>query len=713
MIIQILIFGSGFVLGVKNRKHHQKLNSRQNLNKKKGNISKSNRAHTLKKIISNIKNGDKQRLQQIKQMTSDGGRHSENILETKLNKNIKRSVGLMGLSLFGTVFYAPVLPFAAAGILYIFTPVFKNLFLNLKKRRISTELIEIVSVVSFLASGYYVLAAFITFTSLLCLKLLTKTEYHSKKQLINIFNQKQRTTWILKNDIEVEIPLEEIKLLDIIVVNAGEIIPVDGIITSGIASIDQHSISGESKPVEVEAGDKVLASSLVLTGRILVEVEKTGLNTNASKIGQILEQTQEYKETQRLRGKKIADKFIAPTLVVSGLTLPLFGASAAMAMIWTAFGYNMKLYGPISVLNFLNIMVKNGILIKDGRSLEMLQKVDTIVFDKTGTLTMEQPLLACLHPIGDFDEKSLLIYAAAAENRQSHPIAKAIVSAAKQRKLDLPIIEQIAYMVGYGIKVTINTEIVLVGSSRYMEQEGILFPDEMKILKAKSETKGFSLVYVAVGKTMVGALELQTCIRPEAKEIVSYIKSQDIDVCIISGDHEPATRQLADELGIEQYYSETLPAQKAEIIKKMRASGKFVAYIGDGINDAIALKQANVSISLRGASTVATDTAQIILMDGNLEKLKSLLQISHSFEANMRNNYLASIVPGIITMTGVFFFQMGLAGSLVVYFSSKIVGLANTMLPLAKQATNKTAVDIRPISSLPYLDKSVKKGGGG
>ena len=703
MLIQILIFGSGFVFGVKNKKYHQKrlaLKSKQSRLYQKGKTG----LRTIKKAIKVSISGSELRHQHINQMATVAGKADGiqplDASEIKLDRNIKGSIGLMGLSLIGTWFYAPLLPLAGIATLYIFTPVFKRLFQNLKKGQITTELIETVSVISLLASGYFFLAIFITFTSLLCQKLLARTEHHAHKQLTNSFDQKQQSVWMIKKGLEVEIPLEAVQLQDIVVVNAGEIIPVDGIITEGLASIDQHSLTGESQPVEKEAGGKVLASTLVLAGRILIKVENTGANTNAAKIGQILEQTQEYKESLRLRGKQVADGFTAPTLAVSGLTLPLLGPSAAMAIIWTAFGYNMKLYGPISVLNFLHIMAKNGILIKDGRSLEMLQKVDTLVFDKTGTLTMEQPQLAYLHPLEPFDEETLLYYAAAAEYRQTHPIAKAILTAAKQRGLDLPDIEKAAYQVGYGIEVSIDTKNVKIGSALYMEQQGIYFSDEIQALKTKSNTKGYSLVYVAVDGVLAGALELHACIRPEAREIIDYVKAQGIAVYIISGDHEQATRQLADELGIEHYFAETLPNKKAELIAELRTRGKFVAYVGDGINDAIALKQANVSISLRGASNVATDTAQIILMDGDLKKLKSLFEISRSFEANMRTNYLSSMVPGAITLAGVFLFNMGFIGSLLVYYSAKMVGLTNTMLPLLKHENSENLSKTIPESPL-------------
>ena len=703
MLIQILAIGGGLLFGTKIKKYRQKIqtsnqiHTNQAIQKQSSSLFKKgkNSLRLIEKAIQVSTSNNGLRQQQLNEISTVNGRHQLGATEKKLDRNIKRSVGLMGLSLLGSWFYAPLLPIAGIGVLFIFSPVLKALFQNLKKGRITTEIIETISVVGLLASGYYFLSIFITFTSLLNLKLVMRTEQRSQKQLLNSFSHKQQSVWVIQEDTEVELPLEAVQLQDIVVVNAGEVIPVDGTVTEGWASIDQRSLTGESKAVEIEIGGAVLASSLVLTGRILITVEKTGSDTSAARIGLILEQTQEYKESLRLRGKKIADHFTAPTLVVSGLTLPLLGPSAAMAIIWTAFGYDMRVYGPISVLNFLHIMAKNGLLIKDGRSLETLQKIDTLVFDKTGTLTMEQPQLSHLHPLEPFNEETLLSYAAAAEHRQTHPIAKAILNAAKQRDLDLPNIEGASYQVGFGIEVTIipkttkpskknNTKIVQVGSTRYMKQQGVKLTNEIQTLQTQCDINGHSLVYIAVDGVLAGALELQPCIRPEAIEVIDYLKSQDISVIIISGDDEQPTRLLANELGIEHYFAETLPNEKAELIAGLRDSGKFVAYVGDGINDAIALKQANVSISLCGASTIATDTAQIILMEGDLRRLKSLFEISKSFEANMQNNYLASMVPGAITMAGVFFFHMGIIGSLLVYYSSKMVGLTNTMLPLAK-----------------------------
>jgi len=239
-----------------------------------------------------------------------------------------------------------------------------------------------------------------------------------------------------------------------------------------------------------------------------------------------------------------------------------------------------------------------------------------------------------------------------------------------------------------------------------MKQGGIHLPAELSVVQSQADAMGSSLVYVAVDDHLAGVLRLDPRARPEAKRIIEYLKAEGITVSIISGDQEEPTRRLAHELGVDSYYAETLPAQKAELIAKMRADGKYVGYVGDGINDAIALKAANVSISLSGASTVATDTAQVILMDGDLARIESLFEISKAFEKNMQSNYLNSMIPGVITLTGVFLFHMGLVGALLVYYTSEILALTNCMMPLIKDEMSEDAATLKANDDTE--DKSVE-----
>jgi heavy metal translocating P-type ATPase len=686
MLIEILLIG-GTLIGIKNyRQQKKQKRSPKSAKSSSPSLYKKTTLQTLKETALIPLTGGKVRRQQLEEMADSKENKEQDALQ-KINKKFRFSFGLMGLSLI-SIWYPPLQLLSAAGVFYFFFSIFQNVLQDLKKKRITTNLLDSIIITGLIIMGHIFLATLFTLTALLTLKLRMQTENHSSQQLTNVFGQQPQSVWIMRNGLEIEVPLETVQKRDIVVVNAGEHIPVDGTITEGLATVDQHLLTGESQPIEKEVGEKVFAATLMLAGRLFIRVENTGQETITAKIGNILQNTEDFKENLRLRGQQVADSFVGPTLVTSGLFIPLLGSSAALTMLFSALGYNMKLFGPIGVLNFLHIMAKNGILIKDGRSLEMLQQVDTLVFDKTGTLTLEQPQVSHLYPLDPLNEETLLIYAAAAEYRQKHPIARAILAAAEQRGLNLPAIDEAAYQVGYGIQVKLGEMVVRVGSARFMQQEGISLPKEVESLQTQSEAQGHSLVYVALNDQLGGVLELQPALRPEAKEIINYLKEKGISLYIISGDHEQPTRQLAGELGIEHYFAETLPEQKADLVAELRANGKFVCFVGDGINDAIALKQANVSISLRGASTAATDTAQIILMDGHLNKLKPLFEIAQDFESNMRTNYWLTIVPGVICLGGLFFFHISVIGGMVTYYAGKMAGLSNSMLPLVKYAKN-------------------------
>jgi len=576
-----------------------------------------------------------------------------------------------------TIIAIPFLIYASG---YLFNQVYDAV---IKEKRVRTALVDSISVVGCMAAGYYFASALFYTFYYYSRKLLRKTEDHSQKHLVNIFGKQPRLVWIVSNGVELEIPFSQLKTNDIVVINAGETIPIDGVIHSGIANIDQHILTGESQPIEKGEGELVFAGTVVLEGQIQIRVEKTGQETAAAHIGEILNKTADFKASMQSYGERIIDKGALPTLAISAVTLPLLGVNSALAILNASFGYQMRITAPLSMLNFLTIASKNGILIKDGRSLELLNQVDTVVFDKTGTLTEEQPHVGKIHCCG-IEENELLTYAATAEYKQTHPIALAILGEAQQRELNVVPVTQAKYEVGYGIKVRVETKMIRVGSVRFMEREGILIPPEMEGLPAEGLEQGHSLVFIALNNQLVGAIEFYPTVRPEAKQIIAKLKQRGLSTYIISGDHEQSTRKLAQQLGIDHYFAETLPEEKAKLINQLQQQGKVVCFVGDGINDSIALKKSQVSISLRGASTIATDTAAIILMDSHLNQLDQLFSIAESFNANMKNNLHLSIIPGFICLGGVFFLHFGIVTTILLYDTSLLVGVLNAMSPSLK-----------------------------
>jgi len=594
------------------------------------------------------------------------------------------STGATGLAVFSILF--PVLTiFGILAVLYISREIFYLIRKDFKKGHyLSVYVIIAISIIGMIVTGQLVLAALAGLLSEFMIKILDQVESHSQHQLINTFSSQPEQVWVLKNGVEIQLDFHAIRSGDTIIINAGEVIPIDGKVQSGEGRVDQHVLTGESQPVEKSLGDSVFSSTLLLTGRLVIEVETTGQATVAAKIAQVLNQTQNYTDTLTNRGRKIADKFVPVTLGLAAITWPLLGAKSALAISWAGLGENMVTLGPLSVLSYLQILSHRGILIKDGRVFESLKQVDTIVFDKTGTLTLEQPTLSNIYVFGDFDAMTVLYYAAAAEYRQPHPVARAILAKAKEENLELPELGEASYKVGYGIKVKIEEKVIRVGSARFMEREDIALPKNITLIEREIEADSHSLVYVSINQQVAGILQMQPTIRPEIKDLVCYLKQRKLKLYIMSGDHENPTRYIAETLGIDDYFSQVLPENKSILIKELQEQGRVVCFIGDGINDAIALKSAQVSISLKGASTAATDTAQIIFMDGTLNNLQPLYQLADEFETTMKKNLASSIVPGVLTIGGVYLLHFSVAVGMGIFFLGSAIGLGNTLLPLAK-----------------------------
>ncbi|NJP07968.1 MAG: heavy metal translocating P-type ATPase [Chloroflexaceae bacterium] len=591
-----------------------------------------------------------------------------------------------GFATAGQLLFWPLGLLSIPGILYVPRPIYQRTYNLLKQGKVGVPTLFTLTALGCIVSGYFWVASFGLLIVSLAFKYILQVTEETRYNLINVFQATPKFVWVLIDDQEIKTPIEEIAIGDVIVVHAGEAIPVDGSVISGMATVDQKFLTGEARPAEKESGDPVFASTVLLSGRISISVEKAGHDTTVARIGRVLNDTIDYKSSVQLRANTLADKTVLPTMVVSALALPLLGPMGALALMDSHFRYKLSFVVPLSLMNFLNIASQQGILIKDGRSLDLLSQVDTIVFDKTGTLTDEQPHIHAIHTYGAYHEDQVLTYAAAAEYRQTHPIAQAILEAAGQRNLTLPQIEDSAYKIGYGLTVHLASNLVQVGSYRFMEATDVSIPAELTQTQTACHELGHSLVLVAVDGAVVGAIELAPTIRPEARAIIQNLKQRPNiqSISIISGDQETPTRKLAQELGIDQYFAEILPEGKADIIQQLIDEGRFVCYVGDGINDSIALRKSHVSISLRGASTVATDTAQIIMMHGNLAGLPTVFDYAHDFYINTNVAFGLVLLPMFIGAGGVVFLGFGLFHTTILGVSGLMLGLGNSMVPAIK-----------------------------
>ena len=615
--------------------------------------------------------------------------------EQKTNRLLALSVVTMGFGAVGSHLFPPLLiPTMAMGI-YLMLPIYQRTADSLiQERKVTLDLLVSLYLTGFWVAGYYTFAGFAYSLYYIGVKIIDQLKNRSDENLSNLFGQQPRFVWRLVDAVEIETPFHEVEAGDVIVVNAGEALPVDGFVVKGIGSVDQHMLTGESQPIEKEVGDEVFSATLLLSGRLLIQVEKTGANTLVAQINEILEETSSYQTEAELKAQKLADQTVMPTLAASLLALPVVGLPGAVAVLGACFGVNTRLVSLLSTMNYLTIASQHNILVKDGRALEQLKDVDTVVFDKTGTLTLGEPHVAQVHVIqSSLRETDLLTFAAAAEYRQPHPIAKAIVRAAHEQGLVLPEIEEASYKVGYGIQVRVEEKWLRVGSHRFMRQENLSIPPQIDALLASCQAQGYTLVLVAINEDVVGAIELHPTIRPEAKHVIHALRKRNLSLAIISGDQEQPTQKLAAELGIETYFANTLPENKANLIQQLQETGRVVCFIGDGINDAIALKQADVSISLRGATTIATDTAQVILMDQSLNQLDYLFALADKFDQTLRAGLVTTILPGVICIGGVFVAGFGIIAAEMLFQVGFFSGLIVAMRPLLNEGKKNDSTD--------------------
>lgn len=607
------------------------------------------------------------------------------------NRRLGLGLTALSLAMAGTFLFSPLTPLAIAVGLLASSAKYPHAWQQWKenKRIGAVHLICVYSLYLWLG-GYASVGALGAVLYGLVLKAKAVGENQSRNNLVNLFQLQPDTVWVRIEDVEVEIPFAQLQLGDTLVAHAGQIIPVDGTIIAGEATIDQHMLTGESQPIEKAVGDAVLASTLVISGRLDIAVEKTSTETTAGQIAAILNRTAQNTKPPSVSAVAAADKLALPTLAISMASWPFVGTPGAVSLMGANTTTASYLSGSLAMLNFLNLAARRRILVKEAKSLEDLGKVDTIVFDKTGTLTIEQPHVSRIHPFNHLDELTILTLAAAAEARQTHPIARAILAAAAEFGLALPAIDHAHYEVGYGLKVRLGKSagddatppLIRVGSGRFMTMEGLELPAQVQALTAACQAQGHSLVMVAVDDELVGCLELQPTLRPEAQRVIEGLREQGLALYIISGDQEAPTSKLAADLGMTGYFANVLPEGKAALVAQLQAEGRRVAFIGDGINDAIAMRQANASISLRGATTVATDTAQIILMEGNLEQLLHLFALAKEFARNLSLNIRYTSGISLLAVSGILFGGFTFVATELLYSLALFGGLSIALKPL-------------------------------
>lgn len=602
-------------------------------------------------------------------------------------------IGLLSVGLTtGALLFPPLRLLGGVSVMYGALPIFAKAKQDIiEERRIGIDVLDSAGIITSLALRQYGVSAVMFCLWAAAQKLRLKTEKASRQSMLDVFGRQPDEVWVLRDGVEVSIPFQSLGAGDVVVVGAGSPIPADGVVVDGTALVDQHVLTGESQPAEKGAGDRVLATTIVFSGRLNIRVETAGKETAAAEIGQILQHTADFASSIESDAKRLADATAPPIMAMSILAYPIVGARGAVALLNVGLADIIRVIAPLSMLNYLRKAYDMGILLKDGRSLQLLPKVDTVVFDKTGTLTQERLRVRRVHVAGDSGERDILACAAAVEYRQNHPMAQAIVREAEARRIHVPSIEEAHYDIGFGLTAKVHNKTVRVGSKRFMAFYALDVPEALDEAEREAHQRGSSLVYVARQDAVIGMIEIDPILRPEVPGIIRVLKERKLALYLLSGDREEPTQAMAGLLGLDGYYAEIMPKDKARIIDELQAQGKTVCFVGDGINDAIALKRATVSVSMSGASTAAMDSAQITIMEESLEKLPELFTVADDFQRNMSGIQTSVIIPAAVAVGGIFLAGFGTNAVAAAYLASMASGLAVAMWPHRKQARELAA----------------------
>lgn len=628
---------------------------------------------------------ENRRREQLAALTGDDSEIVASPEERDMQRRIVLATGML-VSYGAAPLYPPLMLVTFSGLTYQATRLTIDAIKDIQEtNNVGWDSLGAVWMVSAVVTGHLQIAVVLIFPVYLARLWLFKTRDVSLRTVNNILGEEPRSVWMVVGDVEVEVPFEKLQVDDRIVIYAGEHFPIDGRVVTGQGDVDQHILTGEVKPVLKELGDEVYAGTLLLTGKLIIAVTALRSDSAASSIGAAIANTLDYRDVSELRAKSMTDRVALPALGIGGVTWALMGANSGVAAITMLPGYHLPWTGPLNVMNHLDLYVDRGILIKDGRALERLAKVDTVVFDKTGTLTHATPQVHEVHCVGPYSESEILGLAAAIEAKQSHPLAVAIREAALERGLPQPEIAEVELVPGFGLQAVERGRDICVGSARFMVQRHVPLSTQTQGIFEQTLQRGHLAVFVSINGQVAGLIELYATVRAEAVEVVHALQRRGLELFIMSGDHEEPTRQLAQALGVDGYFSAVLPEGKAALIEQMQREGRFVCFVGDGINDSVALKKSQISVSLRGATTIAVDVAQIILREDDLKALVPLFELGESYEATMDRNVLASTIPGVANIAFIYLFHTGITVSAALFLASSAISGVNTMLPKFRQ----------------------------
>ena len=467
-----------------------------------------------------------------------------------------------------------------------------------------------------------------------------------------------KTARVVRNGVTEDVPVEAVKTGELVLVRPGEQVPVDGRIVEGYSTLDESMLTGESLPVEKAAGDEVFGATLNKTGSFTLLATGVGSQTVLAQIIRLVQEAQGSKAPIQRLADYVASIFVPAVLGIAALTFviwALFGPAPSftfallncVAVLIIACPCSLGLATPTAIMVGTGKGAELGVLFKNAPSLETANKLQVIVLDKTGTLTQGKPTVTDIATQRGFTEAEVLRLAASAERGSEHPLGEAIVEAARARGLTLEESQDFQAMPGHGIRTTVGTQTVLVGNVQCMQEARVALGSLREAAEAFA-SDGKTPVYVAVHGRVAGLIAVADTLKPHAQEAVEALRALGLEVLMITGDHQRTAAAIGRKLGIDRVLAEVLPEEKSRQIQQLQATGKRVAMVGDGINDAPALAQADVGIAIGTGTDVAMEAADITLMSGDVRGIATAMYLSHRTMRTIKQNLFWAFVYNIV-----------------------------------------------------------------
>src|SRR3989475_312749 len=528
-------------------------------------------------------------------------------------------------------------------------PVFMETFRALRHRSINMEVSMTVAIVASLLVGQFTAAVVVTFFVLLSEFIEAYAVDKGRATIVKLERSIPRRALVRRNGKEVEADVETIQPGETVIVRDGERIPVDGALVKGSGFVNQSAITGEAIAVEKMVGSRVFAGSVDESGIFEVQTEKVGTETVFGQIIKLVEEAESRKAPIQRISDKLAAWLVEFTIVFAVITFVVTrNLISTISVIVVAGACGVAAGTPLAIVAVMGGLAKKGVIVKGGVYVQEMSKVDTVVIDKTGTLTLGDPEVTDVVGLDGCSEEQVLTYASAAERFSKHPLAHAIMAKAQTLGVTSESSASSEYMAGKGIVSWYDGERVLVGNSILMNEQHVPLSNDVDATITSKVSEGKTTVLVAHGGRICGVIGISDKIRNESREAVQELGKMGLSTIMLTGDNQVASKTVGEQVGISEVHAELLPADKVSYIEHLSASGRKIAMVGDGVNDAPALALANVGIGMGAGTDIAIEEADIVLMTNNLERIPLIVKASkEAYGVIMQNFYGTLIVDGI------------------------------------------------------------------